>query len=249
MNRLVSLAYLTFFIITSAIFFAVALVIWLVTVLFDRRLVLLHLYTCFWASFYLWTLPGVRTTVAGREHVRKGATYVIVSNHQSAIDILAACRLFIPFKWVSKAENFRLPFIGWNMVLNRYIKLERGHRGSIRKMLDACARRLAQGSSVFLFPEGTRSETAEVGRFKPGAFALAQRMQIPVLPIAIRGTRDVLPKNSLRMQGTHHIHVQVLPEIAPETLAGMTPDEAGAFVRKQIVAALEGEQKRAKVEG
>ncbi|ARA94364.1 1-acyl-sn-glycerol-3-phosphate acyltransferase [Rhodothermaceae bacterium RA] len=244
MDRLISLAYLLFFVATSVVFFAFAVLIWLVTVPFDRRLVLLHLYSCFWASCYLWTLPGVRTTVSGREHVRRGVAYVIVSNHQSALDILAAYRLFIPFKWVSKAENFRIPLIGWNMVLNRYIRLHRTSRSSIRQMLEACERHLRQGSSVYLFPEGTRSETGEVGRFKPGAFALAQRLRVPVLPIAIQGTRDVLPKRSLRVRGRHHIHVQVLPEIPPDMLAPMTPEDAGAFVRARIVAVLKERDKR-----
>lgn len=242
MARLVSIAYLAFVLLTAFIFFVVAVLIWLLTLPFDRRLVLLHYYSCFWASVYLWTLPGVRTTVEAREKIRRGQTYVIVSNHQSAVDILVAFRLFVPFKWVSKAENFRIPFIGWNMWLNRYIKLERGSRSGIRRMLETCERTLRRGSSIYIFPEGTRSETDEVGRFRSGAFVLAQKLNLPVLPIAIHGTKDVLPKHSLVLRGRHHVRLQVLDPVPPEELAGLSADAAGALVRERIVEALDRQE-------
>ena len=176
LNRIIATFYIAFVAIASAIFFCIALVIWLLTVLFDKRLVLLHLFSSFWASVYLWVMPAWSVRVQGRKAVRLRDRYVIVSNHQSALDILVAYRLFFPFKWVSKAEMFKVPFIGWNMYLNRYIKLKRGDKKGIAEMFADCERALAEGNSLFVFPEGTRSETGSLKPFKSGAFILAKKM-------------------------------------------------------------------------
>jgi hypothetical protein len=93
-------------------FFVLALTIWLLTVPFDRRLVWLHMFTSFWACLYLWIVPAWSVTTAGRQKIRRGATYIVVSNHQSQLDILVAFHLFFPFKWVSKAEVFNCPSSG-----------------------------------------------------------------------------------------------------------------------------------------
>ncbi len=236
LNRIVSISFLAFMALSSILCFFVALVIRLATTLFDRRLVLLHLFTCFWASLYLWVMPAWSVTVSGRKKIRKNATYVVVSNHQSQLDILVAFRLFFPFKWVSKAAVFKLPFIGWNMRLNRYIRLKRGNKESIQKMMQACEQAIANGSSVYFFPEGTRSKTGELKPFKPGAFILAKKMQAPILPIVIRGTRDALPKHSLNFHGRHDIRIKVLDEIAYPSFAMQSPDEIAARVRALIAS-------------
>lgn len=217
-------------------FFVLALSIWLLTVLFDRRLVLLHMFTSFWACLYLWVMPAWSVKAAGRHKIRSETNYIIVSNHQSQLDILVAFRLFFPFKWVSKAEVFKLPFIGWNMVLNRYIRLKRGDKESIRKMMAACEKALARGCSVFFFPEGTRSKTGQIKPFKPGAFILAHQMKLPILAVAISGTKDALPKHSLNFHGRHRIRIEVLGEIPYRDFSGMTVDETAEMVRQQIAA-------------
>ena len=101
---------------SSIVFFAVALLIWLVTVLFDRRLAVLHMFTCFWGCVYLWIMPAWSVTVTGREKIDPAKIYVIVSNHQSLLDILVAFRLFAHFKWVSKRKfsKFRLSVGTWS---------------------------------------------------------------------------------------------------------------------------------------
>jgi len=236
LNRFISICFLAFMALSSILFFFVALAIWLATTLFDRRLVLLHLFSSFWASLYLWVMPAWSVTASGRGKIRKNITYVVVSNHQSQLDILVAFRLFFPFKWVSKAAVFKLPFIGWNMWLNRYIRLKRGNKESIQKMMRACERAIANGSSVYFFPEGTRSKTGELKPFKPGAFILAQKMRVPILPIVISGTRDALPKHSLNFHGRHDIRIKVLDEIPYQSFAMRPPDEIAAHVRKLIAS-------------
>ena len=223
---------------SSVLLFPVALLIWAVTAPFDRRLVALHRFTCFWASLYTWLNPAWRVRIDGRERIRPGVAYVMVANHQSLLDILVLFRLFAHFKWVSKIEIFRIPCVGWNMRLNRYIALRRGDRASIVKMMQACARTLAGGSSVMIFPEGTRSATGELQRFKPGAFSLALEAHAPLLPIVLEGTADALPKRGVVLQGRHRIAIRVLDEIPYASFAGATVEELTERVRARFVAEL-----------
>lgn len=238
-NRLISILFLIFIGLTSAVFFVVALLIWLLTVAFDRRLVLLHLFSSFWASLYLWLMPAWSVHVEGRRKPAWQRNFVIVSNHQSQLDILVAFRLFIPFKWVSKTEVFNLPFIGWNMRLNRYIKLKRGDKAGIARMFADCEKALSQGNSIFMFPEGTRSKTGDIKAFKPGAFILAKKMGVPILPVAINGTHAALPKYSLNFHGRQHMYIRVLDPILPEHFADWSVQALSDKVHQTISAALE----------
>lgn len=236
-DRVISVVFLSFMAISSMVLYVIALVIWLATVLFDKRRYILHYFTSFWASIYTWMMPAWSVSIEGKRHIGK-KTYVVVSNHQSLLDILVAFRIFFPFKWVSKAEIFRIPFVGWNMTLNGYIKLTRGDRKSVRMMLEDCNRALAGGNSVYLFPEGTRSKTGAVKSFKPGAFLLAQDNKVPILPIVINGTKDALPKESLNFHGTHPIQVQILEEIPYESFRDLSPEETAEMVRGRISEAM-----------
>ena len=236
--RLIAVLYIAFVFLTSAFFFVIALLIRLLTYPLDRRLWLLHRFTCYWASFYVWIFPPWSVEIEGRELIDPGETYVIVSNHQSLVDILVAFTLFIHFKWVSKAELFAIPLIGWNMTLNRYIKLRRGNSKSIKSMYRACEQHLNEGSSIYLFPEGTRSETGTMRRFKEGAFVLAKRLNRPVLPIVINGSRTALPKNSFNFHGKTHIRVKVLAPVEPTEFTERTPAEIAELVQSLIEAEL-----------
>src|SRR5262249_17806009 len=128
------------------------------------------------------------------ERARHVGPCIYVSNHQSMVDILAVFAIRLPFLWVSKVENFYVPFLGWNMWLNGYVPLKRGYLPSIMRMVRTCQRKLADGESLFVFPEGTRSPTGDLIRFYPGAFRLAVRNGIPIVPVVVEGTRDILPK-------------------------------------------------------
>lgn len=218
LRRSGSLLFWAFLAASSVALFPVAVAIWALTLPFDRRRVMLHQFTCFWASLYTWLNPVWRVRVEGREKVRRGATYVMVANHQSLLDILVLFRLFVHFKWVSKIENFRVPFIGWNMTLNRYIRLRRGDPQSIGEMMSEASRTLDDGSSIMMFPEGTRSPDGRLRAFKHGAFTLAQASGCPILPIVIEGTARALPKRGFVLQGRHPIAIRVLDEIPHEKL-------------------------------
>ncbi len=232
--RLIAVLYIAFVFLTSAFFFTIALIIWVCTYPFDKRLWLLHRFTCWWASLYIWVFPPWDVSINGRDRIDPDETYVIVSNHQSLVDILVAFTLFTHFKWVSKAELFNIPLIGWNMSLNRYVKLRRGEKSSIKSMYQACERHLNEGSSVYLFPEGTRSETGKMRAFKEGAFVLAKRLNKPILPLVINGSRTALPKNSFNFHGKTHVIVDVLEPVYPETFEEVTAKELATDMRSLI---------------
>ncbi len=237
-NRLVSYFFLVFIALTSILFFCIALLLRVVTYPFDRRLRLLHLFTCFWGSFYTWTMPAWRIRVEGRENVRKDATYMIASNHQSQLDILVAFRLFFHYKWVSKTEIFRVPLIGWNMTLNRYVKLKRGDKESIAQMLKECERHLDEGSSIFMFPEGTRSPDGKVKDFKLGAFEMALKKKVPILPIVISGTNKALPKYSMNFTGVQKIYIKIFEEIPYSAFENLSAEDTAKMVRQFIIEKL-----------
>jgi 1-acyl-sn-glycerol-3-phosphate acyltransferase len=230
MAQLGSLLFWGFVVLSSLILFPIAVLIWVVTAPFDRRRRALHMFTCFWASLYTWLNPAWRVTIHGREHIDRDATYVYVANHLSLLDILVLFRLFTDFKWVSKAEIFKIPGIGWNMRLNNYIPLQRGNRDSVVVMMQQCKQALTQGSSLMMFPEGTRSATGELKAFKTGAFELAVDAQVPVLPIAIEGTNNALPKHGFVLRGRHHITVTVLEPFDP----GASVEAATELARDRI---------------
>jgi 1-acyl-sn-glycerol-3-phosphate acyltransferase len=160
---------------------------------------MLHRYTCWWGGHYLAWAPLAGVRVEGRQRVPRDAACVFAANHQSMVDILAVFATRLDFLWVSKVENFYAPFLGWTMVLNRYVALKRGHLPSILRMVRTCHRRLAEGHSLFVFPEGTRSPDGELLPFYSGAFRIAARNRVPLVPIVIEGTARVLKKRSFRI--------------------------------------------------
>ncbi len=231
-----SLLFWGFVVLSSAVLFPIALIIWLVTAPFDRRKRALHKFTCFWASLYSWLNPAWPVTIHGRENVQPGTTYMFVANHLSLLDILVLFRLFYDFKWVSKAGIFGVPVIGWNMRLNGYIPLVRGNRDSVIEMMARCERTLAQGSSLMMFPEGTRSASGELQAFKTGAFELASQAGVPIVPIVIQGTHDALPKHGFVLRGKHPITVTVLPPFPGQG----SVEQLTAQAREEIARVLAG---------
>ena len=212
---LTTLLFWPYLLISSIVLFVGALTVFVATVAFDRRRAILHLYSCAWAYHYVRLLPLWRVRFTGVERIRSGRTYVLIANHQSLGDILVLFGLFKHYKWVSKRAIFRLPLIGWNMSLNDYVPLRRGDPKSIEVMMQECRAHLRRGSSVMMFPEGTRSIDGEIKAFKHGAFTLAKELEL--VPIVIDGTRDALPKHGLMLDHPFNlpIRVRVLDPIAP----------------------------------
>ena len=132
-----------------------------------------------------------------------------------------------------------MPFVGWNMSMNRYIKLRRGDRASVVKMMKACRQTLDEGNSIMMFPEGTRSPTGRMRAFKTGAFELALESQRPILPVVVRGTYDALPKRGFVLRGRHPIRVDVLDALPYESFRGDSIEALTERVRGIIAAHLD----------
>lgn len=223
----------TLFLISAILFFP-AFLVWLLTVMVDRRRFVLHKVTCSWADIVLWINPYWTTHVDGKHKIDPKKTYVMVSNHASGVDILILFRLYRHYKWVAKQSLFYWPFIGWNMWLNGYIPIVRTRGRSKLRMMDKAAEAVRKGNSVMLFPEGTRTRDGELQPFKTGAFRLALETRSPVLPVAIKGTYSAINRNSLLIHKNHNIRLVVLDPVPYEEIADLDPKEIAAKIHDLI---------------
>ena len=161
MRAVLSVAFWSYMAVSSTVLCLGAAILWLVTLPFDPTRRVLHRYSSMWAWHYIALWPWWRGTFYDRDKLPSGPA-VIAANHQSFADILVLYGLFHHFKWVSKAAIFKVPVVGWNMRMNDYVRIERGNPQSARRMMDQCVRHLENGSSVLLFPEGTRSPDGQL---------------------------------------------------------------------------------------
>lgn len=148
------------------------------------------------ARFAILLVPFWRFSARPPVPRRLVGPHVVISNHESHLDAFLISHLPWEMKWLAKRSLFRVPFIGWCMALAGDVAIERGERNSVGRALGRCRRYLERGTSVFLFPEGTRARTDELQPFKPGAFRLALEANAKVLPLAVAGTRDGLQKGA-----------------------------------------------------
>jgi len=165
------------------------------------------------------------------------AAYVVIANHESQADPFLLSFLPWDMRWVAKESLFKQPLSGWALRLGGDIRLRRGDGESVRACLAECERALRGGISVMMFPEGTRSQDGELLPFKDGAFDLAIRAGVPILPIALAGTRAMRPKHS-RWFGKAHACAQIL---APIATTGLTATDVASLrdrSRAEIAAAL-----------
>jgi len=163
--------------------------------------------------------------------------YVVIANHESTADPFLLSWLPWDMRWVAKEELFRPPLTGWALRLGGDIKLRRGRGDSVRAMMNECERALAGGIPIMLFPEGTRSKDGELLPFKDGAFHLAIKAGVPVLPVAIAGTRQMRPKNS-RWFGRARACAKILEPISSEGLGSSDVAALRDRCRDAIAAAL-----------
>ena len=164
--------------------------------------------------------------------------YVVVANHESFADILLICHVPMEMKWMSKSEFFKIPMLGWAMRLAGDIRLDRGDKKSGARALAECRDRLDKRVSVMIFPEGTRSKTGELGEFKDGAFRVAVQSGVPILPLAVLGTRDALIKHDWRF-GYSRAEVRVLDPISTDGLTKADVESLRDRTRSVIADALD----------
>lgn len=198
------------------VFFPLTLAVWLLTFLFDRNRTIVHWMLVLQGSVISFLIPGWKVSIEGKEKIVRGSTYVIICNHQSLVDILILKRLWLRYKWISKIEVYNFPILGWYLRMARYITVDRGDQESKSRMIEQAEKCLNEGTSIMIFPEGTRSADNQISFFKKGAFVLALSTKKPILPVLLDGTGDVLPKHGIIFGGFHHIRMKVLDPVMPE---------------------------------
>lgn len=150
-----------------------------------------------WA-YTLLIATNVHTVIKGKENIKKGQSYIIISNHQSEFDILAlVTTLGIQFRWIIKKELLKAPLFGYALYASRNIFIDRSDPKSAIKSINEGMNRLPKGAGVMFFAEGTRSSDGNIQHFKKGGFIAAIEKKIPILPVTVNGSRKVLPKKSL----------------------------------------------------
>ena len=172
----------------------------LILSLFDKNGYLMHKYAAFtWARVILFVC-GVKLEVKGLEDIDQDRAYIYVSNHQGAFDIFTVLAgLRVNFRFILKKELMKIPLLGYAMSRVGHISIDRADIRKAVKGMDRAAEKAREGISILMFPEGTRSENGDVKAFKKGAYQVALKSGCDIVPIAISGSKDVVPKGSMRI--------------------------------------------------
>jgi 1-acyl-sn-glycerol-3-phosphate acyltransferase len=176
-----------------------------------------------------------RIEITGREHMDAGKVYVIVGNHQSLADIPLLSHLRLDTKWLAKSELFRVPLFGWMLKMAGDVPVDRSSPRQGARAMMRCAKYLRQHCSVVFFPEGGRSPDGEVQPFNEGAFQLAIREKVPILPVVVEGTGRALPSRTWLWGSSRDMQLRVLEAVPVE---GWSVKEGAALrdvVRQKII--------------
>ena len=245
---MLSILYYLFTLLQVTFFFILSIIVLVITYPFDKSRRWVH--EC--SRCICWLLfgvpPRVKRTIDGLENIDKNKSYVMVLNHNSGVDIFAAYKIPLNFRWVSKREVFRVPFMGPLLTIHGDIPIERGNPSkAMAKVLSLGKLWLSRGASVAIFPEGTRSKTGEINRFKMGAFNLAKEAEVEILPVVMTGTNKMFRKGWL-MNWTNHVAIRVLKPIPVEQVVATDVKDMAQQVRESMVEALAALREDIKVE-
>ena len=164
--------------------------------LFDKSGNDSHKISSLWCRL-LCKLNGVNVEIVGQENILTDKPQIFVSNHQGYFDIFALSGyLPVQIRWVAKSSLFKIPFMGWAMSASGYIPVERDDRKKAYEAFNKTIEKIKEGSSIIIFPEGTRSEDGEIGPFKKGSNLIASRSKSPMVPVTLIGSGDIIKKGS-----------------------------------------------------
>jgi 1-acyl-sn-glycerol-3-phosphate acyltransferase len=187
-----------------------------------------------WGRSILW-VSGIRTVTSGFSHAMGHHSYIYMSNHQSNFDIpVLYSALPVQFRWLAKAELFRIPIFGRSMRGAGYISIDRSNRQSAFRSLAEAADAIRHGTSVMIFPEGTRSTDGNLLPYKKGGFVMAVDAAVPIVPVVISGTHAIMPKGRLLIR-RQLVHVHVGPPIETSVFNRRTKDDLMAKVRTAML--------------
>ncbi|MBQ5594527.1 MAG: 1-acyl-sn-glycerol-3-phosphate acyltransferase [Alistipes sp.] len=202
---------------------------------FDKRRVVVH----FISKLITDTVLGIfGREVIGGENIDPKQPYVIVINHTSMMDIMSIYPLPLVFKWVSKREVYRIPMVGRLLFMHGDIVINRASTKEAMQLVHTRGMEwLKKGASVSIFPEGTRSKDGEIHNFKAGAFILAKDAEVPILPVVLAGTNNMV-RNRIFMNWKNRIRIKVLPPVTKEEVVARPIKEVMTEVRESMVEAL-----------
>jgi 1-acyl-sn-glycerol-3-phosphate acyltransferase len=192
-----------------------------------------HLIARAWARSIL-IVASIPVRIEGIENLNIDGSYILMPNHQSNFDIpvLLGC-LPVQFRWLAKAELFKIPIFGRGMRGCGYISIDRSNRKSAFRSLAEAAQKIRNGVSVLIFPEGTRSWDGEIQPFKKGGFVLSVDAGVPIIPIVISGTRAVMPKGKLLIR-KQPVEMTILAPITTSDYTRKSKDELMGVVKDTI---------------
>lgn len=197
-----------------------------------------HLVAQWWGRSILW-VSGIRVKIRGMEHVDPRRSVIYMSNHQSNYDIpVLFGALPVQFRWLAKAELFKIPIFGQGMRGAGYISIDRSDTRSAIRSLKKAAESIRNGASVMIFPEGTRSSDATLKPFKAGGFVLALESGVPIIPMAVQGTFGIMPKDSYMIRRSE-VTLTVQPAIDVTAYTRKQKDLLMDHVRAAIQQALD----------
>jgi len=232
----VLIAFLTFF--WAAPIFSIMVLAHPLVLLLDKKRRRFHDYlNLIWAKLTLSSV-GLLPRVVGREHLPPpGMPVIYAANHQSYADIFSLASLNRIMKFVTKSEILRLPTIGWSIALGAHVVVRRGDRRSLVATYKAMLRVIRDGNALAIFPEGTRSHTGALREFQPGAFKASVATGVPIVPVTVRGTRELMPSGAYlpTQYPKSGLSVVVHPMIWPE---GKSDQELSRLVFDAINSAL-----------
>ncbi len=213
MRNIILIFYSAYVWCITALFFTLHFIIAGITYPFSSNGKVLHMrLTKPFITIGFW-LCGFKLSVSGTENIPKNSYFMVVSNHQSLVDILVFMKALPSyFSFFAKQELLKVPLLGWDIQIQDHFVVDRSSARTASRQLDTIRKRVEKGRSVLIFPEGTRSETGKIAPFKRGAFMLAAQTGVNILPAYIEGTRHILKKKSLLFSPTR-IHVHFLPSI------------------------------------
>ncbi len=196
-------------------------------------------YVSFWAKCVV-KIGGVKIIINGEENIPTNQPAIYVSNHQSNFDVpVIYASLPIHFGWLAKQELFQVPLFGAAMKKVDCVPIDRSNRRKMMSSINAAAKRIKNGTSVVIFPEGTRSPDGNLQPFKKGALLIAAKAQVPVVPIAIYGSYELLPKDRWTVTaGT--VIVNFLPSLTTDDLKGNDLELLTQTAHDQIATSLQG---------
>ena len=153
-----------------------------------------------WAKIILWG-TGVQVEIRGLPNIDRQKTYIFIPNHLSFFDIFSLlASLSVDFKFILKKELMRIPVLGWSIKRAGYISIDRSSPAKARRTFKRAVDRIKSGTSLVMFAEGTRAYDGHLQPLKRGAFQLAIASGVPVVPVAIKGTKEIMPKGSFMIR-------------------------------------------------